>query len=154
MSTAVILGYHVDISEKSAETYARDSLAAPLRSLDEVLERIRAKSFDPDATRSGLLKVAPGTDHEEEVVEEMDSSICPSAVSSSSSLCTEDEVLAGFPAESLPEDESGTLIFNAATMCMHILAGERHLRCGRHMPKTYSTCGEVQEGSGICPMCL
>ena len=34
-----ILGYHVDISEKSTETYARDSLAAPLRSLDEVLTR-------------------------------------------------------------------------------------------------------------------
>ena len=149
-----ILGYHVDLGDKSAETYARDSLAAPLRSLDEVLEKIRAKTFDPDATRSGLMKRAPGTGHNEDVAEEEVSSTCPSAVSTASSLCSEDEVLAGFPEESLPEDESGTLIHNTATECMHILAGEGRLRCGRRMPKAYNIYGDIPAGNRICPMCF
>ena len=143
-----ILGYHVDISEKSAETYARDSLAAPLRSLDEVLEKIRAKMFDPDSTRSGLLKTAAGKGNGKDVVDETGSSTCPSAVSSASSVCSEDEKMA------VPDDENGKLVFNTATRCMHISSGDGRLRCGRCMPKAWSTSEEVPEGMRVCPMCF
>ena len=74
-----LLGYHVELGDKSVETYARDSLAAPLRSLDEVLEKIRAGKFDPDSTRSGFLKRG-GEASEQTAASEKDSessSTCP-----------------------------------------------------------------------------
>ncbi|CAE7170723.1 unnamed protein product, partial [Symbiodinium necroappetens] len=45
-----------------AITYSRDALAGPLRELDRVMSLIRKKEFDPDATRSGLLRAAPFSD--------------------------------------------------------------------------------------------
>ena len=36
-------------------TYSRDSLASPLRVLNNMLERIRQGSFSPNATRSGMM---------------------------------------------------------------------------------------------------
>lgn len=53
-----ILGYHLAPGAKTAETYARDCMAAPLRQLLGVLEAIRAGSFQPDVTRSGMFSVA------------------------------------------------------------------------------------------------
>ena len=41
---------------KSVLTYSRDSLASPLRVLNNMLERIRQGSFDPNANRSGMMK--------------------------------------------------------------------------------------------------
>lgn len=38
-----------------AETYARDAMAAPLRELLRVLAAVRANTFCPDATRSGMF---------------------------------------------------------------------------------------------------
>lgn len=50
-----ILGYHVAPGASVAETYARDSLAAPLRELVRVLEAVKSGRFRPDDTRSGML---------------------------------------------------------------------------------------------------
>ena len=50
-----ILGGHTG-RMKSVLTYSRDSLASPLRVLTSMLERIRQGSFDPNATRSGMMK--------------------------------------------------------------------------------------------------
>ena len=50
-----ILGGHTG-RMKSVLTYSRDSLASPLRVLNNMLERIRQGSFDPNATRSGMMK--------------------------------------------------------------------------------------------------
>ena len=50
------LGYHTDVNDKAVETYSRDAMAAPLRELERVLESVRAGSFHPDATRSGLFQ--------------------------------------------------------------------------------------------------
>lgn len=49
-----ILGHH-STGKTSAECYARDSLAKPLRDFELVLQQIRTKAFSPDATRSGML---------------------------------------------------------------------------------------------------
>ena len=49
-----ILGGHTG-RMKSVLTYSRDSLASPLRVLNNMLERIRQGSFDPNATRSGMM---------------------------------------------------------------------------------------------------
>ena len=50
-----ILGGHTG-RMRSVLTYSRDSLASPLRVLTSMLERIRQGSFDPNATRSGMMK--------------------------------------------------------------------------------------------------
>ena len=50
-----ILGGHTG-RMKSVLTYSRDSLASPLRVLNNMLERIRQGFFDPNATRSGMMK--------------------------------------------------------------------------------------------------
>ena len=49
-----ILGGHTG-RMKSVLTYSRDSLASPLRVLSHMLERIRQGSFNPNATRSGMM---------------------------------------------------------------------------------------------------
>jgi hypothetical protein len=51
------LGHH-STGKTSAECYARDSLAKPLRDFELVLQQIRTKAFSPDATRSGMLSSA------------------------------------------------------------------------------------------------
>ena len=48
-----LLGYHLAPGDRTLEAYSRDSMAAPLRCLDEVLCAISSRDFDPDATRSG-----------------------------------------------------------------------------------------------------
>ena len=50
----LILGHHSETG--MAEVYARDTQAAPLRSLDECLTAIRAGNFFPDLNRSGFFE--------------------------------------------------------------------------------------------------
>ena len=55
------LGGHVKPGERVPQAYSRDELSAPLRALGRVLADIRGGVFDPDATRSGMLReVATG----------------------------------------------------------------------------------------------
>ncbi|CAL1139205.1 unnamed protein product [Cladocopium goreaui] len=49
------LGYHMPSADKMALLYSRDASAGPIRKLEECLAEIRAKSFLPDATRSGYF---------------------------------------------------------------------------------------------------
>ena len=53
MDVQTILGHHVLVGRRSALTYARDTQAAPVRKMEEVLTDIRRGIFLPDATRSG-----------------------------------------------------------------------------------------------------
>ena len=57
-----LLGYHVDATELSVNTYSRDLLAPPLREMVRVLSLIAAGAFSPDTTRSGYFAFNdPGT---------------------------------------------------------------------------------------------
>ena len=151
-----LLGYHVELGDKSVETYARDSLAAPLRSLDEVLEKIRAGKFDPDSTRSGFLKRGEEASEQAAASAKVSesSSTCPSVVSSASSMGTEDEDLATIPDEVEAVESSGTVIRNVSTNCLHILAGPDRLRCGRRVPKAHEVILDVPPEARVCPMCF
>ena len=51
-----ILGHHMDKSHRSAFTYGRDNAAPALRSLCELLKKVKQGIFRPDSTRSGLFK--------------------------------------------------------------------------------------------------
>ena len=48
-----MLGAHLKPKDSSVFAYSRDVLAGPMRRLYHVIEDIRNKKFDPDATRSG-----------------------------------------------------------------------------------------------------
>ena len=50
----LLLGHH-STGKQSAECYARDNLAKPLRDFDLVLQQIRTRGFSPDATRSRMI---------------------------------------------------------------------------------------------------
>ena len=62
--TREILGGH-SARLQSVLTYSRDSLGAPLRTLDSMLKQVRLGMFQPDALRSGRF-VAPEIDAEQE----------------------------------------------------------------------------------------
>eukprot|EP00435_Cladocopium_sp_Y103_P045840 s612_g13.t1 len=55
ISTRRALGYHHTNADRSVNTYARDAMAAPLRSLQQVLDAIAEQKFFPDRTRSGMF---------------------------------------------------------------------------------------------------
>ena len=48
-----LLGGHAKPKDTSVLEYSRDALAGPLRDLGRVLDLVRSKRFQPDATRSG-----------------------------------------------------------------------------------------------------
>eukprot|EP00435_Cladocopium_sp_Y103_P014911 s1303_g3.t1 len=59
--TRLLLGHHTT-DKQSADTYARDVLAAPLREFESVLQHIRSGALIPDATRSGMVGEATRVD--------------------------------------------------------------------------------------------
>lgn len=57
----LLLG-HYSSEKHSADTYARDVLAQPLREYEQILRQIRAGAFRPDSSRSGLMGDAVSSD--------------------------------------------------------------------------------------------
>ena len=147
-----MLGYHVAPGDRSMETYARDAMARPLRLLDAVLEDIRLKKFDPDATRSGAFvqtsadarergATTPPTD-----AASGGSSTCPSSRSSSSSSAGSDSPRA--------ELASATLIINKATKCGHLVFDDTKLVCGKPWPHDYELAEDLGLMKWRCPRCF
>ena len=108
LESRLLLGHHSS-GKGSAETYARDSLAKPLRDYEEVLSKIRTGSFSPDHTRSGMLsepiRKDPATHlqpsaaaHEPMEDKQAESSSTSSSSGSSSTSSSESEA----PAPELP----------------------------------------------------
>ena len=83
----LLLGHHVT-GKKSADVYARDVLAAPLRQFDLVLHQIRNGSLRPDSTRSGMIGKETCTDPKETYVHHPDRGDNQSVSSSSTSTST------------------------------------------------------------------
>ena len=54
VETRTVLGHHALPGFRSAETYSRDLVSAPLRELDRVLSDVRLGHFMPDLGRSGI----------------------------------------------------------------------------------------------------
>ena len=58
-----LVGHHLDVGSKSAETYARDSMAPAMRAVTEVVNAVISGVFTPNVTRSGrFLKQQPKVD--------------------------------------------------------------------------------------------
>ena len=55
-----LVGHHLDVGAKSAETYARDSMAPAMRAVAQVVNAVIKGTFAPDVTQSGrFLKQQP-----------------------------------------------------------------------------------------------
>lgn len=55
INVRALLGYHVSTEHSSVMVYSRDAMAAPLRSLEQMLLAVRERVFHPDKTRSGYM---------------------------------------------------------------------------------------------------
>ena len=121
------------------ESYSRDSLGAPFRELQKVLDAVSKNTFEPDATRSGRF-VAAGP---------------PSSPSSSaSSGSSEDEAsVEDLEPEPEIEAEDHVIVLNTRTGVHHLQAGEL-LLCGKCIPNTHAILGAVPEGGRLCSRCF
>lgn len=84
----LVLGHH-STQKGSLETYSRDMLAAPLRTMEDVLRRIRVGALHPDMTRSGHIQEPTKADCAEGHQDQDDSESSSSSDSSSSSSTSE-----------------------------------------------------------------
>ena len=143
-----ILGGHTG-RMKSVLTYSRDALAAPLRVLDDMLQKIRSGHFDPNASRSGMMITEV---KQEEVVIEDDAGFelvsdnqvaldeeagAEPGSGSDTSSDSEEEHVAGTHAArmvSAPRPPEGTsLLQHPKSRMLHLIQEEhtRYLMCGR-----------------------
>ena len=57
-----LVGHHLDVGAKSAETYARDSMAPAMRAVARVINAVIQGVLAPDVTRSGRFLKPPAKD--------------------------------------------------------------------------------------------
>ena len=148
------LGYHVRSDERSMEAYSRDSLAGPLRILAKVIADIRAKKFNPDATRSGLFAApAPIAGPPSP-----SSSTCSSRPSSASSLVDsgdddfKDDEEAQEPDE--PELQQCIIRNDAKQSGFYHIFQDGKLACGKVKPLKFTFFDEPPEGARLCAKCF
>ena len=137
-----LLGYHSQAGDRSTDTYVRDLLAAPLRSLDEMLEKVRLGSFVPDGGRAGAFpKEVVGDDAEDE--------LSLSSCSSESQQVSDDE-----PKEpDEPDGEIGQIVLNMRSRICHV-SGSDGMRCGKAWPKDYQVLEAPPADSRLCCRCF
>eukprot|EP00435_Cladocopium_sp_Y103_P058747 s575_g20.t1 len=138
-TTRLLLGHHVS-GKHSADVYARDVLAAPLREFDSVLQQIRNGSLRPDTTRSGMVGEACRTDPKDDF-KPPDESVAEASSSSSSSEAesSSDESVAelAMPNDPVVEEKQWDPDFD---MFQHIKSQVVHLRAVGSQQESFS-CG-------------
>jgi len=134
--TRRLLGGHAAQKDFSMLEYSRDALAEPLREVQRMFARIRAKTFLPDATRSGYMapdladSSSSDTSSEEQGLLEEQADVAEAALAS---------VPAPLPADPLPVEG---LVGNKATKVLH--------RAGETWGET--ACGHVLTVERFCAL--
>eukprot|EP00435_Cladocopium_sp_Y103_P074032 s203_g46.t1 len=141
-TTRLLLGHHVS-GKHSADVYARDALAAPLREFDGVLQNIRSGNFMPDATRSGMIGAATRQDPKDtftasiEEEKPADSSSSSSDSDSSSDESHQDLILPDDPvAEKAQWEPDYEMYQHDKSQIVHLRAGgsqQNSFSCGVRM---------------------
>ena len=132
------LGYHVTPGDRVVDIYARDSMAAPLRALVEVIAAVKEGKFNPDATRSGAFKSAPlsGPASSSAAPEDPEDMACTTSSSSSSGA------------------EAPSVVKNLTTGMLHMTSNDpERLTCGKKYPLSFDLFSELVEGPR-CPRCF
>ena len=167
-----LLGYHVAAGDRSADTYARELLAAPLRSMSLMLAKIRDNKFDPDATKSGYFaagttdgSLQSGTDGIADgglftmeigtTAPTLSSGTVPYPVPQVLSTATSTASASGSTSSSTStsarkliqrnDDGCPTCIRNKATGYVHLAFDEVNLVCGKVYPHLYETIDAPRE---------
>ena len=141
-----MLGYHSAGKDKSMLVYSRDSMAWPVRRMEEMIDEIVAQRFCPDASRSGYF---PG-----ESAAPADSKDCDSTSSSGDSQdeesmehSEEEEAVEKFTGTwgDAGAVESSVYFRHVTSRCIHLTADESGLlfRCGRMVSSQYIKCNDV-----------
>ena len=129
----LVLGHHSS-GKGSLEVYSRDLLAAPLRTLEEILRQIRVGALQPDKTRSGIVGEPTKQDCRDRPQGEQSGKPDSSSSSSSSSSTSDSEDEVSDEHEHNPEHWSNLLTdrqheqgWNGKTMYQHKLSKVVHL---------------------------
>ena len=135
-----LLGYHTLAGDRSADTYVRDLLSAPLRSLDAMLSEVREGTFIPDGARSGTFAqpVPADADDDEETL---------TTCSSESARASDDELL-------VDEEMDNKVLMNTRNSIYHITASADLLACKKPWPKGYEITGDPPAGARLCRRCF
>ena len=156
----LLLG-HQSTGKQSAECYARDNLAKPLRDFDLVLQQIRTRAFSPDATRSGMMSTqvvqdpiwnyaVPESAHEDQAGISLPESNEMSSSSSSESSSTEEEVDSrGLVVDPVSQprtwDPDTEMYRNKKSLVVHVIAvgGADSFSCGIKVSPDYEKIQET-----------
>ena len=153
-----ILGAHVS-HLRSVIRYSRDALAAPLRTLDDMLKMIRESRFVPDATRSGYF--APGWQHvdpmsvyilsdEEDVKQEPDMEALSEVESPDTGSSSDEDAVEGAHCARqvvLPKAPDGfKLVQHTKSRMLHLLSQDRQkiFECGRAVGDNHEVAKDAQ----------
>ena len=140
-----LLGYHVDATELSVNTYSRDLLAPPLRELVRVLSLIASGAFSPDTTRSGYFAFNdPGTHDGNDAAP----SKCVCGHYRSDSRVPDESpaaALAAFKQPFFSVQPPFLLVQHQKLRTIHIAGGdsEQRLLCGRTNTDRFLSVGQV-----------
>ena len=152
----LLLGHH-STGKQSAECYARDNLAKPLRDFDLALQQIRTRGCSPDATRSGMISDQIIQDPIWSFVSEKDHSASkeadvtdpdmnePPSSSSSESSDSSDEASETDPVSQAREWDPDTIVYrNKTSLIVHVVAvgGAGSFSCGIRITAEYE---KIQE---------
>lgn len=138
-----LLGYHSAGKDKSMLTYSRDTMAWPIRLMEDMIQQINLGNFMPDASRNGYFPKGAPANYEGKDSE--------STSSSGDSKDDEDfehsadeqaaEVVAG--KWGCTGETDGSLFFrHKISRCLHATADETGMlfKCGRMVTGQYDQC--------------
>ncbi|CAK8988154.1 unnamed protein product [Durusdinium trenchii] len=153
-----ILGYHLAPGAKTAETYARDCMAAPLRQLLGVLEAIRAGSFQPDVTRSGMFSVEESAEECLDQIDELSECCSRGSAEAPVDLDDDTELLKLLPAKARPkflQAAAGKRIFRHKYLGLYHIQKEdgTALECGKLLTDNFVEVEARAETAVKCKGC-
>ena len=138
-----LLGYHSAGKDKSMLTYSRDTMAWPIRLMEEMIQQINLGSFVPDASRNGYFPTGAPADYEGK----------DSDSTSSSGDSKDEEDFEHSADEQAAEavagkwgcngETEGSLFFrHKISRCLHATADETGMlfKCGRMVTGQYDRC--------------
>ena len=173
-----ILGYHLDPAAATTETYARDAMAAPLRELVVVLQKVQCGAFRPDETRSGMFCatgpvpsagcqgfVDTSLSRDAELTDDSDTDAASKGSSRSADSDSEPETLDDdaplfqlVPARLRPQllcAAPGRKLFrNKYSGVFHIQADGERLVCGRCVTDNFAEFASTSAKSVKCKVCF
>lgn len=154
------LGYHTSQADRSVNIYARDSMAAPLRELQRVIDAIREKEFMPDETRSGFFRNGDarnvGAGNVEEHIESSSESSCDEEDNDQAAdEVAIDKVAGSWQGNKETPWTSITAAYfrHCTSRCIHVLMDEggSDFCCGRRITTAYVRLGKRPDF--LHPMC-